>query len=265
MDEGLIFDIGMNDGRDSAYYVSKGYRVVAVEADPKLAEQGQHRFSDDIRAGRVTVLNVGISDSDSTATFWVNELNSEHSSFVKDDGCRDGTPCHPIEVQTCRLGRILETYGVPYYMKIDIERNDGFCLEDLDPDDLPVYLSIEAHTLSYLERLAELGYDRFKVIDQSAHGMPPRRGTNEKVAGRLYGLVWHHMNRVRRKVRGTGFGQSGPFGEETVGPWCAMEDVATDWLHFDRQERDRGTLNMRGWYDFHATRSGRPASDRRGG
>ena len=68
MDEGLISDIGMNDGRDAAYYVSKGYRVVAIEADPTLAEQGQHRFSDDIRAGRVTVLNVGIAGSDSTAT-----------------------------------------------------------------------------------------------------------------------------------------------------------------------------------------------------
>ena len=43
MDEALIFDIGMNDGRDAAYYVSKGYRVVAIEADPTLAEQGQHR------------------------------------------------------------------------------------------------------------------------------------------------------------------------------------------------------------------------------
>lgn len=64
------------------------------------------------------------------------------------------------------------------------------------------------------------------------------------------------MNHVRRKVRGTAFGQSGPFGEETVGPWCAVEDVAADWLHFDRQERDRGTLNMRGWYDFHAKRVG---------
>ena len=122
---------------------------------------------------------------------------------------------------------------MPCYMKIDIVRNDGFCLEDLDPDDLPLYLSFEALSLSYLERLAELGYDRFKVIDQGAHGMSPRRGTNEKVVGRLYGFVRHHMHRVRRKVRGTGFGQSGPFGEEMVGP---------------------GTLNMRGWYDFHATR-----------
>jgi FkbM family methyltransferase len=256
VDAGLIFDVGMNDGRDTAYYVSKGYRVVAIEADPMLAEQGRHRFSDDIAAGRVTVLNVGIADSESIATFWVNELNSEHSSFDKEAGGRDGAPCHPIEVPTCRLRRLFETYGVPYYIKIDIERYDRFCLEDFDPDDLPVYASIEAHSLSYLERLAELGYDRFKVIDQSAHGMPARRGTNETVVGRLHGFVWHQMNRVRRKVRGTGFGQSGPFGEETVGPWRAKEDVATDWLHFDRQERDQGTLNMRGWYDFHATRLG---------
>lgn len=254
MEDLLIYDIGMNDGRDTAYYVSKGYRVLAIEANPLLAEQARQRFSDDIRAGRITVLSVGIADSESTATFWVNELNSEHSSFVKEDGCRRGTPCHPIEVPTRRLRPILAEYGVPYYMKIDIERYDGFCLEDLDPDDLPLYVSIEAHSLSYLERLVELGYTRFKVIDQSAHGMPPRRSANDTAIGRLSGLVWYHSNRVRRKVRGTGFGQSGPFGEETVGSWRTMEEVAADWLTFDRQERNRGSLNMRGWYDFHATR-----------
>jgi FkbM family methyltransferase len=254
MNEALIFDIGMHDGRDSAYYLSKGYRVVAIEANPVLAEEAQQRLPQEIKTGRLTVLNVGIAGSGSTATFWVNELNTEHSSFIKEHGCRRGSPCHPIEVQTSRLRPILEEYGVPYYMKIDIERHDGLCLEDLDPHDLPTYISIEAHSLSYLNRLAELGYRRFKVVDQTAHGMPPRRSTNETFFGRLRGFVWYETNRVRRKVRGTGFGQSGPFGEETVGPWRTIDEVASDWSHFDRQERKRGTLNMRGWYDFHASR-----------
>jgi hypothetical protein len=32
-----IFDIGMYDGAESAYYLQSGYRVVAVEANPELA------------------------------------------------------------------------------------------------------------------------------------------------------------------------------------------------------------------------------------
>lgn len=188
VDEGVIFDVGMNDGRDTAYYVSKGYRVVAIEADPTLAELAQERFSDEIREGLVTVVNVGIADSESTATFWVNELNSEHSSFSKEEGGRDGSPCHPIEVRTCRLRQLLETYGVPYYIKIDIERYDKYCLEDLDPEALPVYVSIEAHSLSYLQRLAELGCDRFKAPTKAlmecrrdaARMKPPSVGSTER-------------------------------------------------------------------------------------
>jgi hypothetical protein len=31
----LIFDIGKNNGDDTAHYLSNGYRVVTVEADPR--------------------------------------------------------------------------------------------------------------------------------------------------------------------------------------------------------------------------------------
>lgn len=33
----LIFDIGANNGDDTAFYLKKGFRVVAIEADPALA------------------------------------------------------------------------------------------------------------------------------------------------------------------------------------------------------------------------------------
>jgi hypothetical protein len=37
MDGNLIYDFGMHDGADTDYYLRKGFRVVAVEADPLLA------------------------------------------------------------------------------------------------------------------------------------------------------------------------------------------------------------------------------------
>ena len=39
MNSKLVYDIGMNDGTDSAYYLRRGYSVVAVEANPILAEE----------------------------------------------------------------------------------------------------------------------------------------------------------------------------------------------------------------------------------
>ena len=37
MQNDVIFDVGMNNGDDTAYYLHLGCRVVAVEADPVLA------------------------------------------------------------------------------------------------------------------------------------------------------------------------------------------------------------------------------------
>ncbi len=35
----LVYDIGMNNGDDTAYYLSLGFRTVAIEANPELVDQ----------------------------------------------------------------------------------------------------------------------------------------------------------------------------------------------------------------------------------
>ena len=44
MDRSLVYDVGMNNGDDTAYYLHLGYRVVAIDADPTLIERAKLRF-----------------------------------------------------------------------------------------------------------------------------------------------------------------------------------------------------------------------------
>ena len=37
--ENLIFDIGFHKGEDTLFYLLKGYRVIAVDADPDLINE----------------------------------------------------------------------------------------------------------------------------------------------------------------------------------------------------------------------------------
>ena len=262
MIEDLIYDVGMHNGDDTALYLEHGFRVVAIEANPVLAELGAKRFALELAAGRLEILNVGVGARDGVADFWVNDENDEYSSFVREVGCRNGSPCHSVQVRRVPFGRILERHGVPYYLKVDIERADVHCLRGLERADLPRYVSVEAHSLEYLCILSELGYDRFKCVDQLSHNHPGYRPDNESVRGRL-GSAWLHVWRelarrgLRRKqaVNGRHFplGSSGPFGEETAGDWQSLEEVAYSWLHYELGHRKRGHLNMRGWFDFHAT------------
>jgi FkbM family methyltransferase len=56
-----IFDIGMYDGADTAYYLECGYHVVAVEANPGLVDNAKRRFGAEIASGQLTCVNAAIS------------------------------------------------------------------------------------------------------------------------------------------------------------------------------------------------------------
>jgi FkbM family methyltransferase len=150
----LIFDVGLNVGQDTAFYLSRGYRVVAIEADPILAEAARKRFCLAIEAGNLEIVNAGIAAHEGIAEFWICDGKSEFNSFHKDIGARDGYPHHRIEVPTVRFASVLERFGTPHFLKIDIEGNDVLCLGDLSPSSLPRFISVEASAQPATERRA---------------------------------------------------------------------------------------------------------------
>src|SRR5207245_961393 len=137
----LIFDVGAHNGDDTGYYLEKGYRVVAVEANPLLAQSMTARFEAAIDAGRLTVLNVGIAQESGTLPFWVNDDNSVWSSFDREVGGRHGSRCHAIDIECVSLDALIRQFGAPHYLKIDIEGYDRICLDALQPSACPRYIS----------------------------------------------------------------------------------------------------------------------------
>src|SRR5258705_10801802 len=170
MQQHLIMDLGAHNGDDTAYYLQKGFRVVAVEANPLLAEQVENRFQKEVRRGRLTVLNIGVAGEAGSMSFWVNDDKSVWSSFDRELGGRHGSRCHPVEVACRPLDSIIEEHGVPFYLKIDIEGYDRICLDSLRVGQCPRYLSCElTHGNGLIERLHVLGYRRFKLVNQSTY------------------------------------------------------------------------------------------------
>src|SRR5581483_7038490 len=126
----LIYDVGLQNGGDTAYYLHQGYRVVAVEADPSVADAGRARFANEIAAGRLTLLNVGIAETAGSSTFWICDRKPEWSSFHRRIASRHGAAHHAIEIPTRPFADILAEYGVPVYLKNDIEGHDPLCIRD---------------------------------------------------------------------------------------------------------------------------------------
>ncbi len=253
----LVFDVGMNNGDDTGHYLARGFRVVAVEADPVLCDKAREQFAEQIGAGRLVIENVGIAAESGTSTFYVNDEKSDFSSFDPAIAGRDGMKCHPITVQAVVFGDLLAKHGVPYYLKVDIERADRHCLTALNSRDLPKYVSIEAHELEYLLNLWCLGYRHFKVIDQMRHNALTPVLSNEDILARAGKRAFEYADRLYNKLsRNLRFprASSGPFGEDTPGEWQTFEDAAYNWLHIKKGYSNRGTLNLRSWHDFHAKR-----------
>src|ERR1017187_2249171 len=102
----LVFDVGMHNGDDTAYYLASGYEVVAVEANPNLCEAAGLRFATEIADGRLTVRNVGIAEAAGELDFWVSE-NSDWSSFHREHATRAETGASSIRVPTITFSELL--------------------------------------------------------------------------------------------------------------------------------------------------------------
>lgn len=263
----LVFDVGMHSGDDTAYYLSQGYDVVAIDADPELVAAAHVRFEKEVRERRLTIVQAAIAENEGTATFWICDEVKLLNSFNREQSSQVGKPCRPIEVQTLPLRILLEKYGVPYYLKVDIEGYDHLAVADIDTADRPKYVSMEITSSDDFFLLKQKGYTKFKCIQQGLFTQKTVEAATFKAAlRRLARRFTSHptVNSLRaatlsfRKVRPTpsssaGWGFSvcstGPFGEDTPGAWQTMEEAMHAWL--DHHYKD--VLGYRSWFDIHAT------------
>lgn len=235
----LIFDLGMNNGDDVEYYLKRNYRVIAVEANPVLCEQAADRFRIAIQSGRLSIVNVAISNKCGSVRFYVNLENDHWSSMDLGWAGRDGSAFKEIAVDSISLKQLFQSYGVPYYMKVDVEGADHLVIEQLSRlKHLPYYLSVEdcRFGYEYLAALSAVGYQGFKLLDQSIVPM-----LADEVTG-------HCFKR----------GASGPFGEDIPGAWLSIADMEK---HYAREVRDRNLVRQASrehWWDIHC----RGVSDR---
>jgi FkbM family methyltransferase len=256
----LVYDIGLHDGRDTGHYLRERSRVVAVDANPVMCAAAEANFRDYIRTGQLKVINRGIAEDKGQLEFWVCDDVSEWSSFHRDIASRDGSKHHAVTVECVRITDIVGEFGVPAYMKIDIEGNDRVCIGGLTSATAPKYISIEMdHSQGDqdIKRLFELGYRHFKVICQSDswHQVTTRNMS-------FYDPLGHRpfIQRCGRKLRraflkrssGRRVGESGPWGEKTSGSWRSVDHALSVWRFLHDIEERLGARASGHWYDIHA-------------
>ncbi len=246
-----VFDIGMFDGADTAYYLECGYRVVSVEANPELAEQAKQRFAAEMASGQWICVNAAISPDGKPVE--LNLVGHElGSSSLFSDRVASRRPTGTITVPGVTLDALFTLHSVPEYLKIDIEGADRLCILSLTAGARPKFVSFEVgeDVDELLVHLQKVGYTRFKVISQeSFRELANQRSLIDRLAHRLMRYMGYKEPRlIRRAGRFFVTGHSsGPVPWQSDGQWQSCE-TARARLHAAKAAGD-----LAGWYDIHAT------------
>ncbi|WP_428376857.1 FkbM family methyltransferase [Lichenicoccus sp.] len=230
--QGLVVDLGVSEGNDTAYYLAKGFRVIAVEADPGQFQALCHRFADNIASGALMLLNFAASDKfGATIEIFVHQVHQGVSGIAKRGEVADDYIRHVVTTIDWRT--LLAQAGVPRYLKIDIEGNEAPFLKGLlECGGMPEFISVECHQIRPVEMLHEAGYRRFRLVDQNP------AGGFQLASRQLEGLA----------IESADFRHgTGPFGLDIFGDghWSDLDGFKAAWVEARPQM-------SRTWFDCHA-------------
>lgn len=229
----IIYDVGACFGGNLSYFLLKADLVVAVEANPRLCAEIRASYSRAIAEGRLVVLNsVVLSDGKvDRCEFFLHNANALLSTCVppaQERLCEYASAILPA----MSIVDIVEKFGEPYYVKLDVEGADAALLRSMFVAGIcPDYLSAEAHEIDvFALMVGHQRYRSFKVVEGA---------TVEVNYGTRLVLDEHRGESVRHVFSRH---SSGPFGKDIDGPWLnaneLMAKLAADGF---------------GWKDIHAS------------
>ena len=238
----LIFDLGMHNASDTRFYLNKGFKVVALEANPALVDAAKLNLSAEYETGQLTIVPCALwNKGGEEISFFLNAEKDDWSSAFKGWAEKGGHVTTEIRVPTISLSEMFDQFGVPYYIKCDIEGVDEvFAQQVLEDDRRPEYISVEACSLEVLASLVSAGYDKVQIVNQAFNSYvvppnPPQEGqyAAAQFTGHMSGLFGRELDRSR---------------------WTTFSAAAKAYLDFVALHKVDEKL-AHGWLDFHVTTS----------
>ena len=165
----LCFDIGANRGDATYAALEKGYKVIAIEAAPRVYGQLVKNFiyNSNVRPIRFAVSNT----NNETVEFY--EAAEDGLSSLNKDWLTDetmpyaGKPYRTVQATTITVDRLAQIYGAPDLIKVDVEGAEWNVFKGMTKKYGTLAfewtdVTIPEHT-EQLKYLSELGYTDFSI------------------------------------------------------------------------------------------------------
>jgi len=176
----IVFDLGFFNGQDSLNYINKGYKVIAVEANPFLFKKYKKKYLKHIKSKDLIIIN-RIFSKNPKAVFYYNPYEIFRGSV--DKNLATNTKFSPkmydlkfkkkviaVKLPLTNLLKLVKEYGSPYYIKFDMDGVEEDLMEDLFKlKKKPKYLSVEfpKDFANYnFKNLKKLKYKKFLFVNQ---------------------------------------------------------------------------------------------------
>jgi FkbM family methyltransferase len=165
----LVFDCGANLGHKTKTFLACGATVVAVEPQPQLAGEIRALYG---RNSRLTLVEAALGREPGRATLLLHDV--EVIASLKRDWATGWREEIGVEVTT--MDDLIQRFGTPQFVKMDIEGSEPEALEGLTRGEGIKYFSIEvshqpvsvASMNRCLEMLSRLGTMSYQLTSQES-------------------------------------------------------------------------------------------------
>jgi FkbM family methyltransferase len=166
---GLVFDVGSNEGDRAVIFADVADRVICVEPSPAAIRILENRFA---KSPTISIIAKGVGSQPGSSPFHMfgeidcyNTFSSKWADSLKDSNDETKRPHKKViavvDVPVTTLDSLIEQFGTPSYIKIDVE---GFEIEVIKGLSRSVRLisiecnlpEFESETLDCLARLEEI-------------------------------------------------------------------------------------------------------------
>jgi FkbM family methyltransferase len=202
----MFFDIGSNVGKWSLENLQNCEKIIAIEASPDTFKK---LINNTKNINKINCLNYAVCNSeeefiefynctaDTLSTINKNWLDSENSRFYKQFNY------NIIKCKTITIDKLIQIYGIPELIKIDVEGGEFECLLSLTKkvNNLCFEWASETNYITFkcLDYLETLGYNNFSIQFEDKYTYRPQLYKNINIIKELlnkttpkkeWGMIW---------------------------------------------------------------------------
>lgn len=166
----MIFDIGANIGKQSLENINKTNKIIAIEASPNTYNYLINNCSYN---SNIICLNYAVCDNNEKDIIFydanAHTISTLNKEWLTDEKSRfnNYTNFNEIICKTITIDKLIEIYGEPELIKVDVEGGEYFCVKSLNKKINMLCFEWAAElndiTLQTLDHLHKLGFKEFFI------------------------------------------------------------------------------------------------------